>query len=85
MEEPRPFKVKINELLWETKQDLVYAEVARLLGMDKADSDTPNWITKRMKALKNVYGRLTEEEKMELQEERKRREKEGNPEELKRQ
>lgn len=83
-EEPRPFKVKQIEVLWETKNDLVWAEIATLLGTDTADSNTPHWFTKRMKALKNVYERLTEEEKIELQGECNRRELEGNPEEVKR-
>jgi len=85
MEEPRCFKVKINELLWEKKQDLVYAEIARLLGTDTADSNTEHWFSKRMTALKNVYNRLTEEEIIELRAECTRREKEGNPEDIKRQ
>ena len=67
------------------KQDVVYAEIARLLGTDTANSHTGHWLTKRMEALKNVYSRLTEEEVIELRAECSRREKEWNPEDIKRQ
>jgi hypothetical protein len=79
------FKVKLNEVLWRTKKEVVFAEIAHLLGIQSADSHTPGWIGKRLKALKNVYERMTPEEKTALKMEQKRMKIEGYPDDLRRQ
>lgn len=78
-------KVKRNEVLWRMKEEEVWAEIARLFGIQSADSNTPGWIGKRMKALQNVHERLTPEEKEELERECERIKREGHPEDLRRQ
>jgi hypothetical protein len=78
-------KVNVNEVLWRTKQELVFAEIASLLGIQSADSNTPGWLGKRMKALRNVHQRLNPEEKAALEMECQRIKREGHPEDLRRQ
>jgi hypothetical protein len=77
-------KVKLNEVLWQTNKELVFTEIASLLGIPSADSNTPGWIGKRLKALQNVYARMNPEEKAALKMHRNRIKREGHPEDLRR-
>jgi hypothetical protein len=78
-------KVTRNQILWRTRKEVVFAEIARLLGIQSADANTPGWLGKRMKAMQNVYERMPPEEKAELEMERKKISIEGHPEDLRRQ
>ena len=78
-------KITRNQILWRTKKEVVFAEIAALLGIQTADANTPGWLGKRMKALRNVYERMPPEEKAELEMERKRISIEGHPKDLRQQ
>lgn len=82
---PNGLKIKRSEVLWHTKQDLVYKEIANLLGVEKADSSTDHWFEKRLPAIKNILDRMTDVESAELDEEVKRINNEGFPDDIKRQ
>ncbi|PPQ87771.1 hypothetical protein CVT25_015013 [Psilocybe cyanescens] len=43
--------MKRTEVLWQTRKDDVFAEIARLMGLDSVSTQTPNWFAFRMKAL----------------------------------
>ena len=60
--------IKRSELLWLTRKDEVFVEIAELLGVESADTTTPNWFHKRMVAIGNILERMTEEEQAELDE-----------------
>jgi len=73
---PKPSKTqsaglitKRSDLLWLTRKDEVLVEIARLLGVESADTTTQNWFEKRMVAIGNILESMTEEEKAELDEE----------------
>lgn len=78
------FKVKRNEVIWNERQDEVLAEIASLLDLESADTHTPGWFEKRMKAIRNIQDRMTGKEKLELEAEVARLSKEGYPEDRKR-
>lgn len=77
-------KMKKTEVLWKTRQEEVFAEIAMLLGTDSANASTPGWFNQRMPALGNILSRMTTAEKDELEKERQRLDLEGNREEDKR-
>lgn len=77
-------KIKPIEVLWQTRRDDVFAEIAHLLGIESADTTTPGWLNKRMEALKNVMDSLSVEERAELDKEHKRIATQGYPEDVKR-
>lgn len=76
--------MKKTEVLWKTRQEEVFAEIAMLLGTDSANASTPGWFNQRMPALGNILSRMTTAEKDELEKERQRLDLEGNREEDKR-
>ena len=76
--------MKISEVLWKTRQDEVFAEIATLLGIQSANASTPGWFNQRMPALGNILARMTMSEREELEKDRQRLELEGNKEEEKR-
>jgi len=77
-------KMKISEVLWKTRPQEVYAEIATLLGIESANASTPGWFNQRMPALGNILARMTTAERGELEKECERLELEGNKEEDKR-
>lgn len=78
------FTVKPIEVLWNTRRDEVFAEIAKLLNVAYADATTPEWFNKHMKALHILKSRLTEEEQSALDHEVIRLAEQGYPEEQKR-
>ena len=61
-----------------------WAEIASLLGVEKADTTTPGWLGKRLTALHNVKACLTASEVKELEAECDRLAEHGNSEQEKR-
>ncbi|PPQ76007.1 hypothetical protein CVT25_004621 [Psilocybe cyanescens] len=51
--------MKRTEVLWRTRKDDVFAEIASLMGLDSASTQTPNWFDFRMKALGNILQRMS--------------------------
>lgn len=56
------FVVKRTDVLWLNRQDEVFAEIAKLLGVEKADTQTKGWFNKRMRAMGNIIERMSDEE-----------------------
>jgi len=80
VEAPRMIlKVKPIEVLWQTRQQDVFAEIARLLGIPSADANTPGWFQKRMLAMKNILSMMSDEEAEQLERERERIGTQGYP------
>jgi len=67
----------LTDILWQTRQGDVWAEIAALLNMESANTQTPGWFEMRMTAMKNILNKMTEDEKSKLQEEADRMAKEG--------
>ena len=83
-ENPRMvLKVKPIEVLWQTRQEDVFAEIAKLLGVPSANTNTEGWFSKRMQALKNILRTMSDEEAEELEREQKRIGTQGYPEHIK--
>lgn len=83
-ENPRMvLKVKPIEVLWQTRQEDVFAEIAKLLSVPSANTNTEGWFSKRMQALKNILRTMSDEEAEELEREQKRIGTQGYPEHIK--
>lgn len=82
--QPANFVVKRTDVLWKTRQDEVWTEIADILGIDTADTNTPNWFNNRMVAIGNIIGRMTDAELAQLDKEVARIGNEGYSEEEKR-
>ena len=78
------FNMKISHIVWEQKEEEVFAEMAKLMGLPFADSKTRNWFSYLSKALRNVTSRLTAEEEAEMRQELEQRKRDGNPDHVKR-
>lgn len=76
------FKVTRREVVWQTRGNEVLTEIAALIGIEHADSYTPDWMSKRTKAIANLIKRMTPEELEKLDAEVERRKAEGNPEDV---
>lgn len=61
--------VKRTDVMWRTRQDEVWAEIATLLNVESADANTPNWFAHRMVAIGNLIERMTSAELAELDKE----------------
>lgn len=72
-------------MVWKTRQEEVWTEIAKLLGVESANTRTTGWFETRMVAVHNIIARMTAEENAELDEEVARMSKEGHSEEHKRQ
>ena len=74
----------MTDILWQTCQGDVWAEIAAKLNMELANTQTLGWFEMRMTTMKNILNKMTEEEKSKLQEEADRMAKEGLPAEIQR-
>lgn len=77
-------RMKKTEVLWKTRQEDVFAEIAILLGVESANATTPGWFNQRMPAMGNILARMTTLEKQQLEKDRERLQLEGYKEEDKR-
>ena len=77
-------KVKPIEVLWQTRQEDVFAEIAKPLGVPSANTNTEGWFSKRMQALKNILRTMSDEEAEELERKQQRIGTQGYPEHIKR-
>jgi hypothetical protein len=77
-------KLKLTDVLWLTRREDALAEIATLLGVSEATTNTPGWFGVRTKALGNIIQRMSLEEKGALEKDRNRLCREGHPEERRR-
>lgn len=76
--------VRKSDVIWTTRKDLVFKEIAILLNIDKADTRTPGWFGKRTPAIRQVLSKMLPEEKAQLDKQIKKIESDGYPEEQRR-
>ena len=50
-------------------KESVLSEIASIMSLDSANTNTPKWFEHRMRALKNVIDAMSEEERKTLEEE----------------
>jgi hypothetical protein len=62
----------------------MFAEIAGMMGLASADSNTPGWFTLRRTAEKNILDSMTEKEKNNLRGETERMAREGLPKDIQR-
>lgn len=77
-------RYRLTDVLWWTRKERVFEEIASLLNLESANTSTPGWFTLRTKAAKNILEAMTEEERKILDMETDRMQKEGLPEEVQR-
>ncbi|KAF9552459.1 hypothetical protein CPC08DRAFT_728600 [Agrocybe pediades] len=77
------FVVKRSNVVWDTMQDRVMAEIAKLMGLEYVDTNTKGWFSKRMSAIGNIIKQLSDDEKVALDAEVQRRMDRGNPDNVK--
>lgn len=77
-------KYRLGDVLWWTRQKDVFAEIAAMMDLPSADSNTPGWFTRRRTAEKNILDRMTEEEKHNLRGEAEGLAREGLPKDIQR-
>jgi hypothetical protein len=75
----KPGRYRPTEILWYTQQEAVWKEIASVLNVDSADTNTPGWFENRTKASKNIIAKMSAEEKKKLEDECERMWKEGLP------
>ncbi len=61
--------MKRSDVVWLQQRELVFEEIARLLGEESASTDTKGWFNKRMTAIGNIIAAMTEDEKAALDKE----------------
>lgn len=78
-------RYRLTDVIWWTRQSDVFKEIATILGIDSADTNTPGWFPLRTKACKNILNAMSDDERQKLEEEADKMRKEGLPEDVKRQ
>ena len=76
--------LKLTDALWLTQREDALAEIATMLGVSQATTNTPGWFGVRTTACGNIIQRMSPEEKAALEKDRDRICREGHPEEQKR-
>jgi len=56
-------KLKLTDVLWLTRREDALAEIATLLGVSEATTNTPGWFGVCTKALGNIIQQMSPEEK----------------------
>jgi hypothetical protein len=60
---------RLADILWWTRQEDVFEEIASIMNLDSADTNTPGWFQHRTKASKNIINRMSDEEKKKMKDE----------------
>ena len=83
---PKPgCRYRLMDILWWTRQEDVFKEIASILQLDSADSNTPGWFQLRTKASKNILDAMSEEDQNSLENEANHMQWEGLPSEVQQQ
>lgn len=72
-------RYRLTDFLWWTRQKDVFKEIASILNLDFADTNTPGWFQERTKASKNILNAMTDNERNALENEAERMQNEGMP------
>lgn len=54
---------RLTDILWWTRQADVFTEIAAIMNLPSADTNTPGWFQYRTTATKNMLDKMTEAEK----------------------
>lgn len=77
-------KYRLTDVLWWTRQGEVFSEIASIMGIESANTNTAGWFSVRRTAEKNILDRMTDIEKDKLREEADQMAVEGLPVEVQR-
>jgi hypothetical protein len=77
-------RYRLTDILWWTRPEDVFKEIASILNMVSADTSTPGWFQLRTTATKKILDRMNDEEKKTLEDEADRIEKDGLPRDIQR-
>ena len=77
-------RFRLTDILWWTRQDCVFEEIASILNIETANTSTPGWFQLRTKASKNIVDSMSEEERKVLEEEADRMQEQGLPQDVQR-
>lgn len=77
------FRPKRTEIIWGTRRQDVMDEIAKILNLEEATTQTPGWFPVRTQAIKNIIEKMTPEEVRKLDMEVEETAKRGNKDELK--
>jgi hypothetical protein len=72
-------RYRLTDLLWWTRQEDVFQEIAFILKLDTANTSTPGWFQLRTRASKNILDRMSVEQRNILEDEADRMKKDGLP------
>jgi hypothetical protein len=78
-------RYRLTDILWWTRRDEVFIEIASIMDLDTANTSTPGWFQLRTKASKNILDSMTEDERKDIEDEADRLQKDGLPKEVQRQ
>ena len=59
---------QLTDILWYTQKESVLSEIASIMGLNSADTNTLKWFEHRTRASKNVIDAMSEEERKTLEE-----------------
>jgi hypothetical protein len=60
-------KYRLTDVLWWTRQEEVFKEITLIMKIPIANTSTPGWFPLRTKASKNIFKRMTDNERRELE------------------
>jgi hypothetical protein len=72
-------RYRLTDILWWTRQEDVFEEIASILHIDSANTFTTGWFQLRTKASKNILNGMSDEERNALEIEADKMQKEGLP------
>ena len=62
-------RYRLTDILWYTRQEEVFREIASIMQLESADTYTPGWFHNRTAASKNIINAMSEEERNKLEDE----------------
>jgi hypothetical protein len=77
-------RYRLTDILWWTRQEKVFEEIASILDITTANTSTPGWFQLRMKASKQIILSMSDDERKVLEDEADRMEREGLPQDVQR-
>ena len=60
------FRPKCTEVVWQTRRQEVIDEIGKISKVDSAKTETPGWFQAQTPAIKNITGRMTAAELVNL-------------------